>query len=112
MDGSEQRKGLDGETHAYITIRKGVAGCRFYHLHGADVLLLLHVDVSQVEPDVADVGGGLPHLGEHVSRLPEVALVGQDGTCTQREDPSATRDAGHVGEYPSLSIQRVVGRYG
>lgn len=51
-----------------------------HHLHGADVLLLLHVDVRQVEPDVADVGRGLPHLGEHVPSLSEVALVGQDGT--------------------------------
>jgi len=53
-----------------------------HHLHGADVLLLLHVDVGQVEPHVADVRRGLPHLGEHVPRLPEVALVGQDGSCT------------------------------
>lgn len=51
-----------------------------HHLHGADVLLLLHVDVSQVQPDVADVRRGLPHLGKHVPSLSEVTLVGQDGT--------------------------------
>ena len=48
--------------------------------------------MSQVEPDVTDVGGGLPHLGEDVARLPEVALVGQDGACTQNaQGPSAIK---------------------
>lgn len=54
-----------------------------HHLHGADVLLLFDVDVSQIEPDVADVCRGLPHLRKHVSSLSEVALMGQDGTWTQ-----------------------------
>lgn len=53
-----------------------------YHLHSADVLLLLHVDVSQIQPDVADVRGGLSHLRKHVAGIAEVAFVGQDGTCT------------------------------
>lgn len=53
-----------------------------HHLHGADVLLLLHVDVSQIQPDVADVSRGLPHLCKHIPSFSEVALVGQDGTWT------------------------------
>lgn len=56
--------------------------CNSYHLHSADVLLLLHVDVSQIQPDVADVRSGLPHLRKHVAGITEVAFVGKDGTCT------------------------------
>lgn len=56
--------------------------CDSYHLHSADVLLLLHVDVSQVQPDVADVRSGLSHLRKHVAGITVVAFVGQDGTCT------------------------------
>lgn len=51
-----------------------------HHLHGADVLSLLHINVRQVQPDVADIGRGLPDLGEHVSGLTEITLVGQDGS--------------------------------
>lgn len=52
-----------------------------YHLHSADVLLLLYIDVSQIQPDVADVCSGLSHLRKHVTGITEVAFVGQDGTC-------------------------------
>ena len=55
-----------------------------YHLYGADVLPLLHVYVSEVEPDVRQVCCGLPHLGKHVPRLTEVALVCQHRSYTRR----------------------------
>ena len=39
--------------------------------------MLLDVDVSDVKPDVAEVGRGLSDLGEDNSGLIGVALVGQ-----------------------------------
>lgn len=54
-----------------------------HHLHRTDVLLLLHVDVCQVKPDVADLCRRLSHLGEDVPGLTEIALVSQDCTCRQ-----------------------------
>lgn len=51
-----------------------------YHLHSADVLLLFNIDVSQIQPDVADIGCGLPHLRKHVTSLSEVTLMGKDST--------------------------------
>ena len=63
-------------THAHVHIITRAAG-HTYHLYGTDVLLLLHVDVGQVEPDVRHVGSGLPHLGKHISGLPEEPFVCQ-----------------------------------
>ena len=57
-----------------------------HHLHGSHILLLLHVDVGNVEPDVAEVGRGLAHLGKHVTRLVDAALVGQHAACQGARD--------------------------
>lgn len=38
-----------------------------YHGDGSDVLLLLHIDVRNVEPDVGEISSGLTHLSEDVS---------------------------------------------
>lgn len=67
-----------------VLLRKDKGGP--HHLHGADVLLLLHVDVSQIQPDVADVSRGLPDLCEDIPSFSKVALVGQDGTWTEEVD--------------------------
>uniref|UniRef100_A0AAG5CPI8 Uncharacterized protein n=1 Tax=Anopheles atroparvus TaxID=41427 RepID=A0AAG5CPI8_ANOAO len=52
------------------------------HLDRADVLLLLHVDVRDVDPHVAKVGRRLAHLGEDIARLDDAPLVRQ-----HRADP-------------------------
>ena len=56
----------------------------FVHLDGGDVLVLLHVHVGDVEPDVAEVGGGLAHLCEDLPRLDYVTLVRKDGADAVR----------------------------
>ena len=45
------------------------------HLHGGHVLVLLHVHVGNVEPDVGEVGRRLAHLGEDHAGLSDVAGI-------------------------------------
>lgn len=52
-----------------------------YHLYCGDVLLLLHIDMGNVEPDITEVSCGLTNLGEHVSSLVNTALVSQNTAC-------------------------------
>lgn len=52
-----------------------------YHLYCGDVLLLLHIDMGNVEPDITEVSCGLTNLGEHVSSLVNAALVSQNTAC-------------------------------
>ena len=49
------------------------------HLNGGDHLLLFDVDVSDVEPDVAEVGRGFAHLSEDVARFGDVTLLSENG---------------------------------
>lgn len=47
------------------------------HLNGTDVLFLLDINVRDVQPDVAKIGGRLPDLGKDISRLVYTSLVRQ-----------------------------------
>ena len=51
----------------------------FVHLNGSDVLVLLDVHVGDIEPDIAEVSGGLADLGEDLPSFDYIALVRQDG---------------------------------
>lgn len=54
------------------------------HLNGRNVLLLLDVNVSDVQPDVGHVRGGFAHLSEDVSRLVQISFVRQHTTDAVR----------------------------
>lgn len=47
------------------------------HLNAAHVLLLLHIDVRNVQPDIAKVRGRLSNLSENIPSLVDAALVRQ-----------------------------------
>jgi hypothetical protein len=50
------------------------------HLYGAYVLFLFHINVSDVQPNIVEVGGGFTYLSENVAGLNDAALVGEHGT--------------------------------
>lgn len=50
------------------------------HLNGADILLLLHVNVGNVQPHIAEIGCGLTNLSEYIAGLIDTAFVRQNGT--------------------------------
>lgn len=56
-----------------------------HHLHSADVLLLLHIDVCQIEPDITDLCCGFSDLSKDVSRLSEITFMCQHSTCVIEE---------------------------
>ena len=47
----------------------------FVHLNGGDHLFLLHIDVGDVEPNVAEISRRLANLGEDVASLRHVSFV-------------------------------------
>ena len=71
-------------------------GAVLVHLDGANVLALLDQDVRDVEPHVAEVGGGLAHLGEDVARLVEQTHVGEDAADAVGRPDVARIDAQHA----------------
>lgn len=58
-----------------------------HHLHSTDVLLLLHIDVCKIQPDIADLRRGLSDLGKDIPCLSEITLMCQHSTyVTQKKD--------------------------
>lgn len=54
-----------------------------YHGDSGDVLLLLHVDVSDIQPDVRKICRRLANLSEDISRLIHQAFVCKDAAFRQ-----------------------------
>lgn len=50
------------------------------HLNGADILFLLHVNVGNVQPHIAEIGCGLTHLSEYIAGFIDAAFVCQNGS--------------------------------
>lgn len=62
--------------------------CLFsHHLHSTDVLLLLHIDVCKIQPDITNLRRGLSDLGKDIPCLSEITLMCQHSTyVTQKKD--------------------------
>lgn len=56
-----------------------------HHLHSTDVLLLLHIDVCKIQPDITDLCCGLSDLGKDIPCLSEITLVCQHSTCVTQQ---------------------------
>ena len=48
--------------HLHVWMLEKLLQTVLIHLYGGDILLLFHVDVSDVQPHVAEVSRGLPYL--------------------------------------------------
>lgn len=59
------------------TSRNSSFGLFSHHLHSADVLLLLHIYVCEIQPDITDLCCGLSDLGKNISCFSEITLVCQ-----------------------------------
>ena len=88
--------------HLHVRMLEELLEAVLVHLYGRDILPLLHVDVTDIQPNIAEVRRGLSHLHERVQASPPIE--------TQEKDTNVHL---HLGEYiPGLLRAALMSQHG